>query len=214
VRGVLFDLDGTLVDSYDAIAASLNHARAAWAHPPLAVAEVRRRVGHGLESLVAELVTATEVERAVALFRERYAACYAESTVALAGAAETLARLRARGLRLAVASNKPERFSRAILERLDLAVHLDCVVGPEAAGSHKPDAAMLHLCLSELGLAAHEALYVGDMVLDVESGARAGVPVALVRGGSSDDTELDATGLPVFDSLVGLADCLAGHTGS
>jgi phosphoglycolate phosphatase len=211
VRGVVFDLDGTLVDSYDAIACSLNHARAAFSRPPLPTAEVRLRVGHGLESLIVDLVSATEVERGVHLFRERYASCFADSTMALPAARETLARLTAAGLRLAVASNKPERFSRAILERLALAPFVQYVAGPEAAGSHKPDAAMLNLCLAELGLTPGDALYVGDMVLDVETGERAGVPVVLVRGGSSSDAHLVATGRPVFDSLAGLGDWLTSR---
>ena len=210
VRGVVFDLDGTLVDSYAAITRSLNHARSAFSRPPLPVREVRLRVGHGLEELVADLVSAAEIERGVALFRECYASCFADSTFALPAARDTLERLRAAGLRLAVASNKPERFSRPILERLGLAPHLTCVLGPEATGSHKPDATMLRLCLSGLGLRPTETLYVGDMVLDVESGDRAGMPVALVRGGSSTDSHLEATGRPVFDSLSRLADWLTG----
>jgi phosphoglycolate phosphatase len=153
-------------------------------------------------------VSATEVERAVALFRECYAGCFAESTLALPGAAASLARLHGKGLGLAVASNKPERFTREIVERLGLARYLDHVSGPEAARSHKPDAAMLRLCLQALCLEPEEALYVGDMVLDVESGERAGVAVALVRGGSSPDDHLDATGAPVFESLARLADWL------
>jgi phosphoglycolate phosphatase len=201
---IVFDLDGTLVDSYTAIAESLNHARAAYELPPLCAAEVRRRVGHGLEALVAELVGPDRVDAAVALFRGRYAAVYASATHALPHAATVLPALVERGYRLAVASNKPSRFSRPILERLGLLQWFTAVIGPEEAGSHKPDPAMLGVCRRHLRAAALQTLYVGDMVLDVETARRAEVPVVLVRGGSSLDAELAGTGETVIDSLADL----------
>ena len=73
VRGVVFDLDGTLIDSYEAIADSVNHARAAHGLSPMTDGEVRRRVGRGLESLIADVIGPYHVTDGVRLFRERYA---------------------------------------------------------------------------------------------------------------------------------------------
>jgi len=207
VRGIVFDLDGTLVDSYAAITESLNHARIHFALAPLTTAEVRRRVGRGLEVLIEELVGPRRVESGVRLFREHYAAVFRERTSALAGARETLRELRVRGYRMAVASNKPARFSTPILEQLGMLSSLDDVQGPDLAGSTKPEPAMLRNSLSALGLVPRQALYVGDMVLDVETAARAGLPVVLVCGGSSTADELRRTGqtvLPSLGDLVGL----------
>lgn len=201
VRGVVFDLDGTLIDSYAAIAASLNHARSHFALPPLTLMEVQRRVGRGLESLIEELVGPGSLPRAVALFRERYSELYLDSTSARPGAREALLELSRRGYRLAVASNKPAYFARPILQRLDLLPALEAVIGPDVAGSHKPDPAMLQLCLNRMLLSPAQAVYVGDSVLDVESAARAGLPVLLVEGGSSDEEELRLTGQPLLHSL-------------
>lgn len=207
VRGLVFDLDGTLVDSYHAIAESLNHARERSHLPPLPVALVRRRVGRGLEQLIAELVGPERVEEGVRAFRERYAEVFAAGTTALPGVPRTLAGLAASGYRMAVASNKPARFSRPILEHLGLAAHIEAVLGPDIVGAAKPEPPMILGCLERLGLTPADAVYVGDMVLDVESAARAGLPVVLVPGGSATASELGATGqtvLGTFDDLGAL----------
>jgi phosphoglycolate phosphatase len=206
VRGIVFDLDGTLVDSYRAIAESLNHAREAFGLAPIAEHVVRRRVGRGLEILIAELVGAGRVEAGVRLFRERYATAYARGTFILPGVAETLLELGRRGFAMTVASNKPARFGSAILADLGLVDLFAVVQGPDLAGSTKPDPAMIGLCLEAMEVGPEEAVYVGDMVLDAESARRAGIPVVLVLGGSSDEEALRATGHPV---LGGLRDLLA-----
>jgi phosphoglycolate phosphatase len=201
VRGVIFDLDGTLIDSFAAIAASLNHVRAHFDLPPLTTDEVRRRVGRGLESLVLELVGASHVEQAVRVFRDRYRELYLEASTARPGAHEALAALSQRGYRLAVATNKPAYFARPLLAHLALLSPIETVIGPDIAGSHKPDPAMLQLCLEQMGLPPSRAVYVGDSVLDVESAAKGGLPVVLVLGGASEADELIATGQRLLHSL-------------
>jgi phosphoglycolate phosphatase len=212
IRGLIFDLDGTLVDSYAAIHASLNHARARHGLPALDEATVRRRVGRGLETLIAELVGESHVAAGVRLFRERYAEVYREMTVALPGARETLRELHGEGCRMTVASNKPARFGEPILAALGMRPYLVGVLGPDSVGSTKPEPAMLARCLDLLGLTAARAAYVGDMVLDVETARRAGVPVLLVGGGSSTLDELRATGQPVLERLDRLPGLLRGDT--
>jgi len=210
---VIFDLDGTLVDSYAPITTSLNHARSFWRLPALSEDEVRRLVGHGLESLVALHVGANRVVDGVRLFREKYNEVFAEGTRALPGSLETLRSLHERGYRLAVASNKPARFSSRILDGLGVLRFLSCVVGPDNASATKPDPEMIRSCLAAMEVTAADALYVGDMVLDVESGARAGLPVLLVEGGSADPDELRRTNCPVLSSIGRLCEMLPDHPG-
>jgi phosphoglycolate phosphatase len=206
----VFDLDGTLVDSYVPIAESLNHARAAYRLPPLPLKRIRRTVGRGLERLVAELVGEPRVEEGVRLFREHYEKVYRDRTHALPGALGTVRELARRGYRLSVASNKPARFGRAILDATGMLPYLTEVQGPDLAGTTKPEPTMLRNCLAAMSVEPAAAAYVGDMVLDVESAARAGVPVLLVRGGSSDDGQLDRTGERVLDSISALTGVFPG----
>ena len=208
VRGVVFDLDGTLVDSYAAITESLNCARAAYGLEPLPVAQVKRRVGWGLETLIAELVGAERVDDGIRLFRERYGRIFESHTTALPGAADTLRALGARGLRTAVASNKPARFSRPLLEALGMLDGLALVAGPDTSGVTKPDPQMIRDCLAGMEVAPERAIYVGDMVLDVESGSRAGVEVVLVASGSAEADELRRTGRVVLARLPELLDLI------
>ena len=208
VRGLVFDLDGTLVDSYAAIAESLNHARAGWDLPALSEDEVRHQVGRGLESLIADLVGPDRVEEGVVRFRDRYAEVYATGTLVLDGVPETLERLAGAGYSMAVASNKPARFTGPILTHFGLDHLFVTVEGPDTAGSTKPEPEMIRRCIRAMDLPAGDAVYVGDMVLDVESGRRAGVDVILVAGGSSTFEKLKETGAPVLKSIRQLTEML------
>jgi phosphoglycolate phosphatase len=208
VRGIVFDLDGTLIDSYPAIATSVNAARRAFALDPLPEAEIRRHVGRGLEALMVDVLGPDRASAGAALFRERYAEVYPSGTSALPGALETVRELHSRGYRMAVASNKLSRFGRAILEQLGVGACFATVEGPDTAGTPKPEPAMLRRCLGAMAIAPEEAIYVGDMLLDVETAARARVRAVLVSGGSSDRADLLRTGAPVLSSLVELLDLL------
>ncbi len=209
-RAVVFDLDGTLVDSYGAIAECFNHARTSLGEPPLPEAAVRRMVGHGLESLMEDAVGPERAPEAVRLFRERYDQICEARTTALPGVPGTLGALAAAGLRLGVATNKPEAFARRILAALRLAPPLAAVAGPGPGVPAKPHPAMLRRVLRDLGASPGEGLYVGDMPVDVETARRAGVPVWVVPTGSSTREELAGAGADrLLDSFAELIPALA-----
>ena len=208
LRGVVFDLDGTLVDGYLGIATAVNAARAAYGLPALAGDDVRGRVGLGLSHLMEDVVGRARAEAATAIFRSVYDRVCVEQTRPVAALDATLAALRARGFRLSVASNKPVAYSIRILERLGVLSSFDTIEGPETAGALKPDPAMIRACLAAMGLGADEAVYVGDMTIDVDAGVAAGVSVVLVSGGSSAAEALRETGHPVLGTLGELLDVL------
>ncbi len=204
LRAVLFDFDGTLGDSYDAIAASVNHVRARHGLPPLTAAQVKPHVGRGPQRLLVETVPGTKPEDA-GIYRTHHPSVMRQGTRLLPGVAEMLPTLRAAGLRLAVCSNKPRIFSTDLLDYLGVADQFDLVVGPEDVQRSKPAPDMLITALARLGLTAAEALYIGDMVVDVTTARGAGVRVWVVPTGSDERaTLLAAEPDRLFDGMAEL----------
>jgi phosphoglycolate phosphatase len=183
-RAVLFDFDGTLADSYPAITASVNHVRALHGLEPLSEPDVRRHVGYGAGHLLQKTVPAGDPDANAAAYRAHHPSVLRSGTRLLAGAAEVLQRLKARGLRLAVCSNKPVGFTRELLEILQVARFFDAVLGPEDVAHPKPAPDMLLAALHRLGARPEEALYVGDMDVDVRTARAAGLVVWVVPTGS------------------------------
>jgi len=188
IRGIIFDFDGTLIDSYEPITESLNHVREAFGKPPLPVGEVKGMVGHGLEHLIEAAIGLEQVAEGVRLFRERYATICESRTKILPQVRETIEELDRRTYQMAIATNKPSYFARDILKALDLEHLFVEVLGPNDVERPKPDPEMLEIIMSRLGLGSDETLYVGDMPLDIEVARNAGVAVfALPTGSASRD---------------------------
>lgn len=192
-RAVLFDLDGTLVDSYAALAEAVNYARREHGHGELAETEIRTFVGDGLEKLLQRAFRRHDVPAtAVHAFERRYdEICCSESRV-LDDVQVTLDRLHALGVTMAVCTNKPTPFSEKILAYLQLAQYFRAIVGPDVAGAHKPDAEHVLRTLRSTQCERDVALFVGDMPIDVRAARNSGIDVAVVPSGSSTAAELIA----------------------
>lgn len=205
-RAVLFDFDGTLGDSYPAITASVNHVRALHGLPPLEEAEVRRHVGRGAEYLLRQTVGSGDEAADVAAYRAHHPSVMLQGTRLLPGAAAALSLLHRQGLHLGVCSNKPVAFTRELLEHLGVSSYFDTVLGPEDVALPKPAPDMLLAALSRLGMPASAALYVGDMVVDVQTARAAGIRVWVVPTGS-DSADALARARPdrILNSLQDLA---------
>lgn len=185
-QAVLFDLDGTLVDSYAALAEAVNHARRLHALVELETDRIRDLVGDGVERLLQRAFGRTDVpETVLEAFQTRYdEVCCAESRV-LAGVRETLEELSTLGVAMAVCTNKPTGFSRKILDHLGLSRHFKSIVGPDAAGARKPEARHVLFTLQSVQCTAEQALFVGDMPVDVRAARAGGLDVAVVPSGSA-----------------------------
>jgi phosphoglycolate phosphatase len=183
---VLFDLDGTLVDSAPDIAAALNAALAELGQPTHPLPTVTGYVGDGAAKLVARAVDpAAEVDQAVLLerFKAQYAANVCVATKVYPGIPEALDAFAVRGTPLAVLTNKPGDLARSLLRALGLVDRFADVVGDGDGYERKPSPeAALALCTKH-GVAAEEALVVGDGLPDVRLAHAARCPVAAVTWG-------------------------------
>ena len=193
VTAVVFDLDGTLIDSVADIGAALDLLLVEFGRRPLRFGEARAMIGDGAAVLVRRAFAATgsalagDAESAVvARFLDLYAGCPVSPTCLYPGVVETLETLRAAGLRLGLCTNKPQRIAASILAALGLARFFgDAVLGAEVLPVRKPDAAPLLWVLERLGCQPAEAVMVGDGLNDVLSARAAGLPVVAVSYGYS-----------------------------
>lgn len=186
-KALIFDLDGTLVDTFEDLAAAVNHVRGLWGLSPMTVMEVRRQVGHGARMLIRRCVPVRDVdEKAHREFLAYYSAHLLDRTRPYPGVVETLEVLR--NIPMAVLSNKPVAQTRAIVEGLGLAGFFAGVFGGGSFSVMKPDPAATMAVLAFLGVAPQAAWFVGDSEVDVEAARAAGVRVALVTTGLADAT--------------------------
>jgi pyrophosphatase PpaX len=174
-RAVLFDLDGTLIDSIPLIVASMRHAFDGHPHPP-SVAEWVALVGTPLDTMIRRwAVDEADVARLKERYKEHQWAHHDAMVRAFPGVPGMLERLGGRGVRMAVVTSKLERSARRSLEFVGLLRHFELVVGLEATLRHKPDPEPVLHAVRHLGAAAAGAAFVGDSPHDVEAGNAAGV---------------------------------------
>jgi 2-phosphoglycolate phosphatase len=189
-KTIIFDLDGTLIDSYYAIQESLNYVLENYGLARVDLPTVKKMVGRGLENLMQQAVGDQRKEEAIALFRKSYDETVMRGTFLLPEVAETIRALYDMGIKMAVASNKPSIYSRTILENFELSSFFEACYGPDVVKQPKPHPAMLQGLMKELNTDKRETLYVGDMTVDVETAKNAGIPVALIATGGNSSDEL------------------------
>jgi len=190
-RLVMFDLDGTLLDSVPDLAAAIDRMLLQLGRAPAGVGKVRDWVGNGSRVLVRRaladglehaLISEEQAAPAHQLFLAAYADCHALSTV-YPGVRECLDWLSAQGIALALVTNKPERFVAPLLEEKGLVGYFRWILGGDSLPVQKPDPAALNWVLEKAGVAASQALFVGDSRNDVLAARAAGVPCVAVSYG-------------------------------
>lgn len=187
MRPVIFDLDGTLIDSAPDIRAAVNRMLEGEGCDTLDLPTVISFIGNGLPRLVARAMAAraipdSEHARLTAITKAHYDAAPAVLTRPYPGVPDMLATLNARGYPLGLCTNKPEDSARALLDDMGLAHHFDAIIGGDRLPVPKPDPAMLHACVAELDHPA-PPLFVGDSEVDAATAHAAGVPFLLFTMG-------------------------------
>ncbi len=184
VQLVIFDLDGTLMNAYRAVWESINYALAKTGFPPQSHTTIKRSVGWGDRHLLERFVGRRALPKVLRIYRRHHLESLQTGTTLLPGALKVLRTLQRRGYTLAVASNRPSRFSRIALEVLGISSYFAQVICADQVKRGKPWPDMFKVILRRQKKTAAQALYVGDMMIDVQAGQRANMKTVVVLTGS------------------------------
>ena len=196
-RAVLYDMDGTVLDTLEDMADSVNESLSRFGLPPVTLDKVRRSVGNGARKLIFRVVPeGTDpalTERVLAFYKPWYDAHCNEKTRPYAGVPELMARLKARGVAQAIISNKPDpavqELARAYFPGL-----LETAVGESASVRRKPNPDAVLAAVARMGLSVKDCVYVGDTEVDLETARNAGMDCIIVSWGFRSREQLLAAG--------------------
>jgi len=199
---IIFDLDGTLVDAYRAVSNSINYAFEQMGVPLVSHEKIKRCVGWGERVLIEKLVDGKHVEKTLSIYRGHHRHALKSGVKFLPFAKDLLKNLKEQGYGLAIASNRPTRFTQIILKVLNITSTFDYVLCADKIKNPKPAPDILVKILQKAHLTPEQALYVGDMMVDIHTGRGADVKTVGVLTGSSDRKEIEGAGADwVIDNL-------------
>ena len=189
---IVFDLDGTLVDTAPDLCAALNHALGVLGRPPVPAEDLRHMVGHGARKLLENGLAATGtvspelIEAGFAPFLAYYADHIADGSRPFDGVETALDALAVAGCRLAICTNKPVRMSQALVTALDWDGRFVANLGFDSVPKPKPDPNHLFATITAAGGDPGDTIFIGDSITDTTTALKAGIPVIAVTFGFSD----------------------------
>ncbi len=191
---IIYDLDGTLVDTGEDIAQAVDYMLRQMNSDVLSKAEVRHMVGGGLHDLVGRCLNTDDpvrVQRGMELFGQFYGQHLCDHSALYPSVKETLDYFHARA-RQAIVTNKPSPFAEALMDRLGVGHYFSEILAGGSAYPKKPDPASVRAVMARGQIAPEDALLLGDSPIDVETGRRAGILTVIVTQGFADRHELEA----------------------
>jgi phosphoglycolate phosphatase len=207
---ILFDLDGTLVDSAPDLTAALNHTLGTLDLPYVDQDSVRQMVGFGARRLIEQGIEAAgvslnddEIEAALQVFLDYYRDHIVDQTRPFPGTRAALKKLQRAGAVMAVCTNKPQDLSEKVLAALKLNHFFKAIIGADAVENRKPHADHVLATLTAMGGTAEDAIFVGDSATDVDAARNAGLPIIAVTFGYS---TIDPEDLGADDLIDNMAD--------
>lgn len=200
-KAVIFDLDGTLLDSLNDIAGVLNYTLAHFGLPQITRGQAQRYIGNGARELVRLAIGAENghrLDEILAYYKEKYAQCDNGHSGLYDGEDEALKTLKRAGVKLAILSNKPHAAALTAERIFFRGYAFDCVLGQKDGAPLKPDPQAVYAIISELGVKKDECLFVGDGEADVLTARNAGLDCVSVLWGYRSCEQLKAAGATRF----------------
>jgi len=180
----IFDLDGTLVDAYTAIERSLNFTRITLGYPNISYKVIKRSVGKGDKLFIEAFFKQEDTVRALRIFRKHHKESVMHYSRLMPFAKPLLKRLKEKQKYTAVASNRPTIFTNRILKALDIKKYIDYVLCADKVKRIKPHPDILINVIRRFKVKPQDAVYTGDMAIDLETARRAKIDSVFVKGGS------------------------------
>ncbi len=193
IRAVLFDLDGTLIDTAPDLGYALNLQRSRHGLPALADAIIRPQASHGARGLLGVGFDLHPDDPHFALMREEFLQLYSENicrhSKPFPGILDLLNALEAKNLAWGVVTNKPARFTEPLMSILDLAERASCIVSGDTCAQPKPHPAPMLVAAQQCQASPAQCLYIGDAARDIEAATAAGMPALAAAWGYIDSTD-------------------------
>ena len=204
-RLIIFDLDGTLVDAYKAIESSFNFTMRQLGYPKADALTIRRAVGWGDENLLKPFIKNKDLKKATAIYRAHHKKSLLAQSKVIPGVKKLLKYFRKKGIKLAIATNRPTKFTHILLRTLRIRKLFDYVLCADKLKNRKPHPEILIKIMKKFKVNRAQALYVGDMSIDVQAGKRAKIDTIAVLTGSHTRGDLwKEEPMGIFANVLGL----------
>ena len=190
IKLVIFDLDGTLINAYPAIISSFNYTMQKAGYPPETAQTIKKAVGWGDKNLLKGFIDKADLDRALSIYRKHHQQALLKGSRLFPKVRMILSYLQKKGYSLAVASNRPSRFSRILLKHLKLDKYFDLVLCADKLEHPKPHPQILRVIMKKLEVMPKDTIFVGDMAIDAQAGRRGRVKTIIVTTGSSSRQEI------------------------
>lgn len=201
INTVIFDMDGTVLDTLADLSASVNYVLGQFHMPERSESEYRQFFGNGIRyafrCAVPEGTTEEQIDRMLPVFKEYYGKHWLDRTRPYAGVTDLMKHLKEKGYRLAIVSNKIDPAVKALNERF-FSAYVPVAIGEKAGIRRKPSPDTVEQALQELGSTKEEAVYIGDSEVDLETADHAGIPCITVLWGFRDRSFLAERGATLF----------------
>jgi len=200
---VIFDFDGTLIDAYRAVEESVNFTMRAIGYPTVSARKIKRSVGWGERHLLRQFIRPQDFSRGLKIYRRHHPGALRRGSKMLPGALGLLQYLKKDGYRIAVATNRANRFTRLLARTLKIQQYFDYIRCGDQVPRPKPFPDMLQEILAKYRLKPRQAVFVGDMTVDLKAGKRAGIFTVGIATGSCTRKELLAANPGVIIRRIG-----------